>query len=74
MEENKFQDEIDLLIRHVKDMAEWHGEKLGVLKMRKMSCFYFNKSQPVIEFRKKAVHCNTVKDFMEAISVLRSAY
>ena len=69
-----YQDEINMLKRHVKDMAEWHGEKLGMLKMRKISCFYFGKSQPVIEFRKKAVHCSTVREFMEAIHVLRSAY
>jgi len=69
-----YEDEINLLVRHVKDMAGLHGERLGMLKMRKMSCFYFNKSQSVIEFRKKAVHCSTVKEFLEAIDVLRSAY
>lgn len=68
------QDEIDLLIRHIKNMAEWHGEKLGCLKMRKLSSFYFGKSKPVIEFRKKAVRCSTVKDFLKEIDVLRSAY
>jgi len=66
-----FEDELELLIRHMKGMAKWHGEKLGMLKMRKLVGYYFSDSTPVARFRKKAVLTSTVDEFMEAVDFLR---
>lgn len=65
-----FEDEVAMLTRHMKEMAEWHGEKLGLLRMRKLTPFYFRETPAVLEFRRQVVRVSTVSEFLKAVEDL----
>jgi len=68
-----FDEEVLMLIRHMKDMAEWHGEKLGLLRMRKLAPFYFKETPAVLEFRRQVVRVSTAAEFLKAVESLAAA-
>jgi nifR3 family TIM-barrel protein len=64
-----FDEEVSMLIRHAKEMVTWHGEKLGLLRMRKLAPFYFKESPRVLEFRRKAVRAGSLAELESALEV-----
>jgi len=61
------EEQIETLITHMKLMVEWHGEKLGMIRLRKLVSYYFDGHPRIREFHKAGVRVSKPQDLLDAL-------